>query len=313
MPRPRPTGRSASTTRPTSTTRAASPFVARLDGAPTHETVERAIVALENLEHRGAAGADPNTGDGAGILLQLPDEFLRGVVGAELPPPGAYGVGVCFLPAGRRSAAAELERLLEDTWRPRASASSAGATSRSTRTTSASPPTCYAPYVKQLFVAASDELAADQDAFERKLYVIRRVAEIAAGPDLVDPVVLEPHDRLQGHADRAAAAAATTRTCSDPRIETALALVHSRFSTNTFPSWELAHPYRIIAHNGEINTLRGNVNWMRARESQLASELFGDDLHEAAADRATRRHATRRCSTTCSSCSCWPAARCRTR
>ena len=99
----------------------------------------------------------------------------------------------------------------------------------------------------------------------------------------------------------------------DPRTKSALALVHSRFSTNTFPSWELAHPYRMIAHNGEINTLRGNINWMRARESQLASELFGDDLPEGPAGRAPRRQRLARRSTTCSSCSCWPAAACRTR
>ncbi|HET6549026.1 MAG TPA: glutamate synthase central domain-containing protein, partial [Solirubrobacter sp.] len=137
----------------------------------------------------------------------------------------------------------------------------------------------YAPYIKHLIVAASDELASDQDAFERKLYVIRRVAEIAAGPDLVIPSfssrtivykgMLTSPQLLGYYPDLA-----------DPRTKSAMALVHSRFSTNTFPSWELAHPYRMIAHNGEINTLRGNVNWMRARESQLASELFGDDLHK---------------------------------
>ena len=137
----------------------------------------------------------------------------------------------------------------------------------------------FAPYVKQLVVAASDELAADQDAFERKLYVIRRVAEIAAGPDLVIPSfssrtivykgMLTSPQLLGYYPD-----------LQDERFESALGLVHSRFSTNTFPSWELAHPYRMIAHNGEINTLRGNVNWMRARESQLASELFGDDLQK---------------------------------
>ncbi|MGH2968869.1 MAG: glutamate synthase central domain-containing protein, partial [Solirubrobacteraceae bacterium] len=135
----------------------------------------------------------------------------------------------------------------------------------------------FAPYVKHLVVAASDELAGDHDAFERKLYVIRRVAEIAAGPELVIPSfssrtivykgMLTSPQLLGYYPD-----------LQDPRTESALGLVHSRFSTNTFPSWELAHPYRMIAHNGEINTLRGNVNWMRARESQLASELFGDDL-----------------------------------
>src|SRR6202043_3268641 len=136
-----------------------------------------------------------------------------------------------------------------------------------------------APVEKQLVVAASPELAADQDAFERKLYVIRRVAELAAGPDLVIPSFSSRTIVYKGMlmSPQLAGCYADLR---DPRTASALALVHSRFSTNTFPSWELAHPYRMIAHNGEINTLRGNVNWMRARESQLASELFGDDLQK---------------------------------
>jgi glutamate synthase (NADPH/NADH) large chain/glutamate synthase (ferredoxin) len=253
-------------------------MVAKLDGTPSHETVRRAIVALENLEHRGAAGADPNTGDGAGMLLQLPDELLRGVMDEDLPPPGAYGVCVCFLPR-EPERRAELERLLADTaeaegqrvigWRDvPVDKDYVGITAN-----------LYAPYVKQMVVAASDELAADQDAFERKLYVIRRVAEIAAGPELVIPSfssrtvvykgMLTSPQLLGYYPD-----------LQDPRTKSALALVHSRFSTNTFPSWELAHPYRMIAHNGEINTVRGNINWMRARESQLASELFGDDLRK---------------------------------
>lgn len=251
-------------------------MVAKLDGKPSHEAVERAIVALENLEHRGAAGADPNTGDGAGILLQLPDDFFRGVVKAELPPLGAYGVAMCFLPRDEAQRA-EFEELLKQTvadegqrvigWRDvPVDKDYVGITAN-----------LYAPYVKQLFVAASDELAADQDAFERKLYVIRRVAELAAGPELVIPSfssrtivykgMLTSPQLLGYYPDLA-----------DERTKTAMALVHSRFSTNTFPSWELAHPFRMIAHNGEINTVRGNINWMRARESQLASELFGEDL-----------------------------------
>src|SRR4051794_25605623 len=251
-------------------------MVAKLDAIPSHETVERAIVALENLEHRGAAGAAPNPGDGAGILLQLPDEFLRGVIDAELPPLGAYGVCMCFLPreAERR---AELEQLLEQTvadegqrviaWRDvPVDKDYVGITAN-----------LYAPYVKQLVVAASDELATDQDAFERKLYVIRRVAEIAAGPELVIPSFSSRTIVYKGMLT-SPQVMGYYPDLQDPRTKTALALVHSRFSTNTFPSWELAHPYRMIAHNGEINTLRGNVNWMRARESQLASELFGDDL-----------------------------------
>jgi glutamate synthase (NADPH/NADH) large chain/glutamate synthase (ferredoxin) len=137
----------------------------------------------------------------------------------------------------------------------------------------------FAPYIKQLVVAASPELAGDQDAFERKLYVIRRVAEKAAGPDLVVPSFSSRTIVYKGMLT-APQLMGYYPDLQDARTKTALALVHSRFSTNTFPSWELAHPYRMIAHNGEINTLRGNVNWMRARESQLASELFGDDLQK---------------------------------
>src|SRR5215216_8078385 len=253
-------------------------FVARLDGKPTHETVRRAVVALENLEHRGAAGADPNTGDGAGMLLQLPDELLRGVIGDDLPPPGRYGVAVCFLPQ-EEERRAELEALLTRTveaegqrvigWRDvPVDKDYVGITAN-----------LFAPYIKQLVVAASDELATDQDAFERKLYVIRRVAELAAGPDLVIPSFSSRTIVYKGMLT-APQLLGYYPDLQDPRTKTALALVHSRFSTNTFPSWELAHPYRYIAHNGEINTLRGNVNWMRARESQLASELFGADLEK---------------------------------
>src|ERR687884_732407 len=251
-------------------------FVAKLDRKVSHETVERAIVALENLEHRGAAGADPNTGDGAGILLALPDEFLRGVLEEDLPPPGAYGVCVCFLPRDEERRA-ELEQLLEATvaaegqrvvgWRDvPVDKDYVGITAN-----------LYAPYVKQLFVAACDELAADQDAFERKLYMIRRVAEIAAGPDLVIPSFSSRTIVYKGMLT-APQLMGYYPDLNDARTASQFALVHSRFSTNTFPSWELAHPYRMIAHNGEINTLMGNVNWMRARESQLESELFGDDL-----------------------------------
>src|ERR1700755_1819949 len=253
-------------------------LVAKLDGKRSHETVERAIVALENLEHRGAAGADPNTGDGAGILLQLPDSLIRGVIDEDLPPPGAYGVCVCFLPqdpARRQELEALLEKAVEDegqrvvAWRDvPVDKDYVGITAN-----------FFAPYVKHLVVAASDELAADQDAFERKLYVIRRVAEIAAGPELVIPSsssrtivykgMLTSPQLLGYYPD-----------LQDGRTESALGLVHSRFFTHTFPSRGVAHPYRMIAHNGEINTLRGNVNWMRARESQLASELFGIDLQK---------------------------------
>jgi glutamate synthase domain-containing protein 2/glutamate synthase domain-containing protein 1/glutamate synthase domain-containing protein 3 len=252
-------------------------MVARLDNQPTHEVIERAITALENLEHRGASGADPRTGDGAGILMQMPDELMRGVVEFELPPPGQYGVLMCFLPAedGER---ASVEALLERTvaeegqrllgWRdvpvdPAQAGEVAGA--------------CR-PFIRQLFVGAGSDQAADQDAFERKLYVIRRVSELAE--DRPSLYIASSSSRTINYKGMLISfqLAAFYPDLRDERAKSALALVHSRFSTNTFPSWELAHPYRVICHNGEINTVRGNVNWMRARESELRSELFGEDL-----------------------------------
>ncbi len=258
-------------------------MVARLDNTPTHEVVTRALAALENLEHRGASGADPLTGDGAGILMQMPDELLRAVAGFELPPLGAYGVFMCFLPT-EDSARARIEALLDRTvseegqrvlgWRDvPVCPEHTGATAAASR-----------PVIRQLFVGCADGL--DQDAFERKLYVIRRICEQAVA-------AWSPEERKGFYVT-----SSSSRTINykgmlisyqlgafypdlrDERCKSALGLVHSRFSTNTFPSWELAHPYRVICHNGEINTVMGNVNWMRARESELASELFGEDLEK---------------------------------
>jgi glutamate synthase domain-containing protein 2/glutamate synthase domain-containing protein 1/glutamate synthase domain-containing protein 3 len=252
-------------------------MVARLDNVPTHEVVTRATTALENLEHRGASGADPRTGDGAGILIQMPDELLRAVVDFELPPLGAYGVLMCFLPTDEaartsieqqleRTVAAEGQRLLG--WRDvPVDPEQAGEVASACR-----------PVIRQLFVGAGGALAGDQDAFERKLYVIRRICELTA----VQPglYVTSSSSRTINYKGMLISyqLAAFYHDLRDERCKSALALVHSRFSTNTFPSWELAHPYRVICHNGEINTVRGNVNWMRARESELRSELFGEDL-----------------------------------
>ena len=253
-------------------------FVACLDGTRSHEAIALALRALENLEHRGAAGADAETGDGAGILVQLPDAFLRATAGFELPPPGRYGVAVCFLPqeASRRH---ELEQLLEQTvlaegqlvlgWRDIPVERGAAGVHAG----------LFAPVMRQLFVGAADDLDGDLLALERKLYVIRRIAERQAGPDLVIPSFSARTLVYKGMLT-SPQLARYFPDLTDERMESALALVHSRFSTNTFPSWELAHPYRMIAHNGEINTLRGNVNWIRARESQLASELFGSDMEK---------------------------------
>ena len=261
-------------------------MVARLDNRPTHEVVQKAITALENLEHRGANGADPRTGDGAGILMQMPDELLRAAVDFELPQPGEYGVLMCFLPQDD-GARARLEALLERTvaaegqrllgWRdvpvcPEHTGDVAGA--------------CR-PVVRQLFVGdgldparPGSESVRDQDAFERKLYVIRRVCELTAEDEGL--YVCSSSSRTLNYKGMLISfqLAAFYPDLQDERTKSALALVHSRFSTNTFPSWELAHPYRVICHNGEINTVKGNVNWMRARESELQSELFGGDLEK---------------------------------
>ena len=254
-------------------------LVAKLWGEASHAVVEKGLDALGNLEHRGAQGADPNTGDGAGIMLQIPDGFLRAqAASVDLPPPGSYGVGVCFLPRDPERCAT-LERLIEDTiqaegqkvlcWRDvPVDDSHVGDTARLS-----------APVIRQVLIGSSPELA-DQHAFERKLYVIRRVIERSAG-DV--PLALPSFSSRTLVYKGMLTAPQLPRyfpDLRDPRLATRMALVHSRFSTNTFPSWELAHPYRMIAHNGEVNTLRGNVNWMRARESTLASELFGEDLEK---------------------------------
>jgi glutamate synthase domain-containing protein 2/glutamate synthase domain-containing protein 1/glutamate synthase domain-containing protein 3 len=251
-------------------------FVARLNGRPTNDVLRRAFVAIDNMEHRGAEGADPDTGDGAGILIQLPDAFLRETAGFELPEAGRYGVAVSYLPREDECKRRHMEELLEDVVE-REGQTVLGWRDVPTRFDHAGPGAQRtAPYVKHLFVGAAPEIA-DQAAFERKLYVIRRVAELASENQLIIPTFssrtivykgMLTAPQLEGYFP----------DLEDRRMATALAIVHSRFSTNTFPSWELAHPYRMLAHNGEVNTLRGNVNWMRARESELRSELFGDDL-----------------------------------
>jgi glutamate synthase (NADPH) large chain len=253
-------------------------IVARLGGGPNHEVVAKAILANEHLYHRGATGADALTGDGAGILIEIPDAFMRAESGVDLPPAGQYGIAVCFLPTddaerARLEAAlagaveAEGQRVLG--WRdvpidPEAP----GAVARRVM-----------PVIRQLFVGASPELAGDRDAFERKLFVIRRVAERDAGPDLVIPSFSCRTVNYKGMLT-SLQLGPFYPDLRDERLVSRVAVVHSRYSTNTFPSWELAHPYRMVAHNGEINTLMGNVNWMRARESELQSDLFGEDLEK---------------------------------
>jgi glutamate synthase domain-containing protein 2/glutamate synthase domain-containing protein 1/glutamate synthase domain-containing protein 3 len=254
-------------------------MVARLDNVPTHDVITRAITALENLEHRGATGADPCTGDGAGILMQMPDELMRAVVDFELPALGSYGVLMCFLPTEqepRERLEALLERIVQEEgqellgWREvPIDEQHMGEVAAACR-----------PVIRQLFVGAGVAQRDDQDAFERKLYVIRRISDLTAqDPGLY---VSSSSSRTLNYKGMLISyqLGKFYTDLSDERIKSALALVHSRFSTNTFPSWELAHPYRVICHNGEINTVMGNVNWMRARESELRSELFGEDLEK---------------------------------
>ncbi|MQS07219.1 glutamate synthase large subunit [Streptomyces alkaliphilus] len=246
-------------------------FVAKLSGEADHELVDRALTVLRNLEHRGATGSDPDTGDGAGILLQVPDAFLRAVVPFELPAAGSYAVGLGFLPADPAAAdavAARIDALAVEEglevlgWRDvPVTPDLLGVASRATM-----------PTFRQLFVADADRALLGLE-LDRRAFVLRKRAEREAdvyfaslsARTLVYKGMLTTGQLEPFFPD-----------LSDSRTASAIALVHSRFSTNTFPSWPLAHPYRFIAHNGEINTVKGNRNWMRARESQLVSDLFGD-------------------------------------
>jgi len=252
-------------------------FVARLHAPASHEVVERGLTVLNRMEHRGAEGADPETGDGAGILIQIPDELLRAETDFELPEPGRYGVAMCFLPReewARPAAVRALEEAVTEQglwvlgWREVPVDSGACG-----KTAAAS-----APHTAQLFIGAPDGVV-DQDALERKLYVARRAAEGLRVPGFAIPSCSSRTIVYKGMLI-APQLPLYFPDLQDERVVSRLALVHSRFSTNTFPSWELAHPYRMLAHNGEINTLRGNRNWMRAREAQLSSPLFGDALRD---------------------------------
>ncbi|MEU0658593.1 MULTISPECIES: glutamate synthase large subunit [Streptomyces] len=242
-------------------------FVATLTGVASHALVEQALTVLRNLEHRGATGSEPDSGDGAGILFQVPDAFLREVTDFALPAAGEYAVGIAFLPAddaaqavSRIETIAAEENLTVLGWREVPVAPELlGATARSTM-----------PAFRQLFV--SDGGTSTGIDLDRKAFVLRKRAEREAGvyfPSLSARTIVYKGMLTTGQLEP------FFPDLSDRRCATAVALVHSRFSTNTFPSWPLAHPYRFVAHNGEINTVKGNRNWMRARESQLVSNLFG--------------------------------------
>ena len=265
-------------------------FIAHIKGVPSHQNVIDADTILQNMDHRGACGCEPNTGDGSGILCGLPEKFLRKVassdLGVELPERGRFSAGLVFLPqdSGEREFCKQtIEKLIADAgqrhlgWRSvpqETDYADVGPTARASE-----------PVVEQLFVAAADGL--EGDAFERKLYLIRKQASqlLRSNESLQEALMfyicslsskviiykgmLTPAQVLPYFPD-----------LRDPEFETHLAMVHSRFSTNTFPSWDRAQPLRFMSHNGEINTLRGNSNWMRAREGSAQSELFANDLHK---------------------------------
>ena len=262
-------------------------FVANIKGVKSHAIVRQGLTILENLEHRGAVGADPLAGDGAGLLLQIPDQFFREECtanGITLPAVGEYGVGMLFLPqkaADRQACELLIESTLEDEgqtllgWRDVPTDNSClGESVKAVE-----------PVVRQVFIGRGANCT-DTDAFERKLYVIRKLAENAIAtsgilerdhfyvPSFSARTINYKGMLLSNQVD------AYFGDLNDERVISALALVHQRFSTNTFPSWDLAHPFRMIAHNGEINTVRGNINWMAARRHAMSSKLLGDDLEK---------------------------------
>ncbi|WP_374590654.1 glutamate synthase-related protein [Aquabacterium sp.] len=263
-------------------------FVAHIKGQKAHGIVEQGLKILENIDHRGAVGADPLMGDGAGILIQIPDEFYRAEMakqGIELPPPGEYGVGMIFLPkesASRLACEQELERAIKAEgqvllgWRdvPVDRDMPMSPTVREKE-----------PVIRQVFIGRGPDILVP-DALERKLYVIRKTASSAINalklthgseyyvPSMSCRTIIYKGLLLADQVGK------YYNDLRDERLTSAIALVHQRFSTNTFPEWPLAHPYRMVAHNGEINTVKGNFNWMRAREGVMKSPVLGDDLHK---------------------------------
>src|SRR5579864_4308297 len=259
-------------------------FVVNIKGQRSHEIVRKGLEILMKLRHRGACGCDPETGDGAGILIQIPDKFFArecADLGFTLPPAGEYGVGMVFLPvepSHRLIAEGILERIAREEgltvlgWRDTpVNVDAIGRVARASQ-----------PYIEQIFIGGAAGIT--EDELERKLYVVRKRAESEiAASDLPDKSFfyipsLSARTIIYKGLLLAPQIADFYRELRDPDATSALCMVHQRFSTNTFPSWQLAHPYRYLCHNGEINTVRGNVNWMHAREKVLASAAFGDDF-----------------------------------
>jgi len=263
-------------------------FVAHIQGLRAHAIVEQGLKILENLDHRGAVGADELMGDGAGILIQLPDDFYRAEMAAQgvtLPPPGEYGVGMIFLPKEHASRLA-CERELERAVKAEGQALLGWRDVPVDRDMPMSPAVrAKEPVIRQIFIGRGDDVIVP-DALERKLYVIRKTASAAIQklelthsreyyvPSMSCRTVIYKGLLLADQVGK------YYTDLQDPRVVSALALVHQRFSTNTFPEWPLAHPYRMVAHNGEINTVKGNFNWMRAREGVMKSPVLGEDLRK---------------------------------
>jgi glutamate synthase (ferredoxin) len=260
-------------------------FIVHMKGQTSHDIVEQGLTILMNLEHRGACGCEPNTGDGAGILLQVPHHFLQKVTAAEgvsLPEAGAYGVGMIYSSPdakARQQGRQVFEQVVAEEglkvlgWRDvPTDHSPLGETAKASE-----------PFVQQVFIQRGVAFA-DDLAFERKLYIIRKRSHNAIRATNIDPywypASLSCRTIVYKGMLTTAQVGEYYPELHDPTLESALALVHSRFSTNTFPSWERSHPYRYIAHNGEINTLRGNMNWMHARQSLFESEVFGEDIQK---------------------------------
>jgi len=261
-------------------------FVANIKGRASHALIQQALLILENLDHRGAVGADPLCGDGAGILIQIPDAFYRrelAQLGIALPPPGEYGVGMVFLPREHASRLA-CEQELERTVRAEGQVVLGWRDVPIDRDMPMSPfVRDKEPVIRQILIGRGPDVMVPA-ALERKLYVIRKAAShkiqalrLKHGKEYFVPSMSARTVVYKGLllADQVGR---YYRDLREPEVVSAIALVHQRFSTNTFPSWELAHPYRMIAHNGEINTVKGNFNWIRAREGVMASPVLKEDL-----------------------------------
>ncbi|KAG1694913.1 Ferredoxin-dependent glutamate synthase 1 [Nymphon striatum] len=260
-------------------------FIAHIKGEKSHSVVEQGLTILERVTHRGAVGADSKAGDGAGLLMQIPDQFFQGdATDFNLPEAGKYGVGMIFLPKDGRQRA-ELKSIVKSVveemgqrligWRKvPVDSSGLGESVKPTE-----------PEIRQAFIAWGDDVK-DQDEFERKLFVIHKILTARVDSDEVDGsrsfYICSMSSRTIVYKGMLLAEQVGEyyKDLVDPNVKSAIALVHQRFSTNTFPTWDLAHPFRMIAHNGEINTNRGNVNWMAARQHSMKSTLLGDDLEK---------------------------------